>query len=772
MSLRRCATALKSTCRIKLFPAILISRVHHGAFPHPSTTVGYHSRTPSLARVMGRRYLSLTREEITATLETNRNRFLDAISRKDTDDICFYYGALQSLIFELPTLLPGGCDKRFYKLELEDLINATELLIQPGTTRCAGVSLMMLNDCEFLQGLKVNSDLLKHVLQALLASSQPQRAYRLILRFHRSKDSVKPNSHLWALVMLGLGEAGDIGLLKSCIDTLKSSWPFLNSEHYRILLSALLRKRRHPVAELSSVLSDMSSHVPYDPDTYELLRSATTNLGESCEILAEEYLTWCKGRTKSLTKSGVTLTVNDISGIRKRGKHAFRERLGYMKRRGFVPDRKMLSKVLSLDGVSSIKELDFLAEALEVTPDVVDWAVVIRNAAAKHGAITAVDIYEESKRRKITPNSVMIHPLLRALCDTSLKEPKELDIDRALQIYEDVREAAINKGQAYNPNITVFNTLLRVLSCSSSRAKYFPAAISLFEDLDRFDAKWDKMTASAIAVLLMRAASNSEEAMQAYRLVRNSGKQIFDTIAYASILNAYCDLGLEDLKTLPIEGCLEIINNMQEDGVPRTTVIYCVLIRRLATLATRIMKSEVIVAREELLLRLGRVIRRLHHMMSVDASVTPDIIVWNHLLDAYNRVGLFDGVMQIWTIIHSSGETHNASVSIILDACGFAGAYEQASQIWTSLKTSGYPLNAKNWHSWLECLCRLGRLDEAITTFCLDMPKEGSGATLDVMSVMILLSFARKMKRETDLRHRLEVYLPDFCKTLPEDIWD
>ena len=69
-----------------------------------------------------------------------------------------------------------------------------------------------------------------------------------------------------------------------------------------------------------------------------------------------------------------------------------------------------------------------------------------------------------------------------------------------------------------------------------------------------------------------------------------------------------------------------------------------------------------------------------------------------------------------------------------------------AWQYWrfTSLRANGYGLNLRNWHAWLECLCRLGQLDDATRYFCLEMNSGPQRVSPDEQGARILLKFANQ----------------------------
>jgi pentatricopeptide repeat protein len=171
-----------------------------------------------------------------------------------------------------------------------------------------------------------------------------------------------------------------------------------------------------------------------------------------------------------------------------------------------------------------------------------------------------------------------------------------------------------------------------------------------------------------------------------------------------------------------------------------------------------------------LLHRIATAIRRTHDHLTLDASVTPNAHVWTQLMDAYQRCGYFVDAYRVWDVMYLSGQYDSVSVTVILDGCGFAGARDVALKIWTKLHNDGYSFDQANWKAWLECLCRLGNLDEAVKLLCMEMGEGQKDVAPDETCVRIVLSFASAQNQQGEVRSRVRRYLPELWKTLPEDL--
>jgi len=269
----------------------------------------------------------------------------------------------------------------------------------------------------------------------------------------------------------------------------------------------------------------------------------------------------------------------------------------------------------------------------------------------------------------------------------------------------------------------------------------------------------------------MRISSTYEDALSAYRSVRAVKPRMFDGKAYTAILHAYCTLQLGEFAFPPSQGFFEIAKDMQDEGYPKTPQIYTILLGHYAKSAKQFRTMKDVGMRESLRRVLLETVRKTHNLISLDASLSPDVALWNQLMDTYNRVGSISDALEIWTVLRTSGQVNNTSVSIILDACAYARADVKAASIFSALKSSAFPLNLHNWNTWVECLCRLHRLDGALKVACVEMPQlDDRSCHPDESTVDILIKFAARAGKEREVRSLIEQYLPILWSTLPESV--
>jgi len=268
----------------------------------------------------------------------------------------------------------------------------------------------------------------------------------------------------------------------------------------------------------------------------------------------------------------------------------------------------------------------------------------------------------------------------------------------------------------------------------------------------------------------MRSASNFAEAFDAYKTVRERTQVPFQAKGYAAILHTFTTLKFDNRTVPPWQDYFQIVKDMQEDGSPVLPHLYTNMLRQMVRMAARAKPSDT-----DYIPNLQKIVhaaRDVQNLVTVSTATvkTLDTPFWNQLMDTYQRAGAFEDARRVWEKLFHEGRADAASVSIIFDACGYARAGRTAVQVFASLRASGYKLNLRNWHAWLECLCRLGQLDDAARYFCLEMGSGPHGVPPDEQGARILLKFANQHGVGDELRMRIQRFLPALWKKLPSDI--
>ncbi|KAG1864751.1 hypothetical protein DFJ58DRAFT_772661 [Suillus subalutaceus] len=324
---------------------------------------------------------------------------------------------------------------------------------------------------------------------------------------------------------------------------------------------------------------------------------------------------------------------------------------------------------------------------------IIQWAILISNAVRIGDLTGALSIYEESKSTGIIPGTPLVHPLVNALCTTS----STLD-DMPIS----------------------YNILFRAFGASKNVKKYYPIAFSLLEDMEARNVELNSP-------------------MAAYkRICKRPNSPRLDAKGYQAILHTLTQLSFGDHETLP-----SLVKDMQKAGVEITAPVYTILLRHLALLSAELPPEE----RDAL----AAAVRRAHDHLTLDPSFTPDTVLWNQLMDSYQRVGLFAEAYRVWETLFITGRFNQASVCLKLTKLGFK-------------------FNLRTWNTWIECMCRVGKLDDALKVVCLEMGKDQPNIAPDVNTVKVLLSFAARTNQQDEVMDRIKRYLPQLWHTLPREL--
>ncbi len=418
-------------------------------------------------------------------------------------------------------------------------------------------------------------------------------------------------------------------------------------------------------------------------------------------------------------------------------------------RKGFQPTATTLETLAQ--GISTATSMIKWEERTGIRATEEVWTIVIDNAI--HNVRNAVEVYETAVARGQQPTVAMLHPILRAICSQKWRPPSAASLDKALSLhrqYVHLREESMkgmhSRSHQVQGDLPLYNTLLRALTSSEGRPENLQTALSLLEELQSRGIAMDNMTRTSFIILTMHAAQDAQEGLEVYRSVRQSTDgAVLDQKGFVAVLAAYAKLFLTHPSSLG--SCLEILKDMRSSGHHITAEVFTILLRHLGRLGGVETSGTLVAA-----------IRRIHNHITVEASLVPDIVLWNQLMDTYQRVGCFSDAYRVWSSIYISGQYDNASVSIIFDACSFAGSLDAARDIYNKLHHSGFRFNHRNWSNFIECLCRLGRFEDATHVLCVTMPQHDVGPTTEM--VKLLLQFVSGREEQWLVHSRLKEYLP------------
>jgi pentatricopeptide repeat protein len=273
-------------------------------------------------------------------------------------------------------------------------------------------------------------------------------------------------------------------------------------------------------------------------------------------------------------------------------------------------------------------------------------------------------------------------------------------------------------------------------------------------------------------ILNMRSAENLDEAFIRYRKSRADLAES----GYHAVLHAFSrisrSLGHPDM----LEYYLLIVGDMRLAGFTITDRVYTDILQQFAEIGNMRRYEWRKRQRNPLLPRPANMfddlldaVRQIHDLITVDPSIKPERIAWNQLIDTYQRLESFPEAYRVWETMYFSGKYGPIAVSIILDGCGFAGEHAIAKQIVGNLQAANYVFNLHNWNSYIECLCRLNDMSEALKVICTVMGTVAQPVKPEPSTIAIMIKFADTRLQTNTVLTQVRRHLPDLWEVLPQN---
>lgn len=628
-----------------------------------------------------------------------------------------------------------------------------------------------------LCGLRVDADIHNHILQGLLKNGNAQTLLNWLGQMHEKPGNVRPFLEHWHSFLSYCADTAQPKIIRHAMSKMAHSGRKPNNTTFRIFFKALFNSGAS-VSEFYSAFDRIENYsFRYDEGLAEMLFEGFMKFNEpqqATEVKEEFQRRFSKRVVKStaiqaereesleneVEKCGIASAVRLCEDFRKEGYKVTLHTLTIMLR---------FSR--------QVADLEYAEEALQMKAGPLQWSILVGNAVQANDLPGAHSIYCQFRLRGLTPDAPLIQPLLAALCDSAFRSHSDALIDQALGLYRELCHAIppsssnatttrhFGRQRSLGPDAYMYGTLLRAMANSVDVQKYSQLAIALLADMETREIKPDgHIAVASLVVMAMRTSTSFDDALKAYRKVMgNENPKDVGVKGYRWILYTLSRLSFSHEPPLPpIWHYFEIVKDMRRSGVEITPYVYASLLRQLAKLAEG--------ASDEDTLGLAASVRRVHDHLTLDPSITPDTILWNQLMDAYQRVGLFAEAYRVWEVL-LIGETYDhASVSIILDACGYANAWPLAEQVIKKLSERSFSLNQGNWNAYVECMCRNGMLNDAVKMVCLEMGKDQQDVRPNLATAQVLLTFAMRTNQQDEVAMRLQRYLPELWESLPADL--
>ncbi|KAG5650995.1 hypothetical protein H0H81_010295 [Sphagnurus paluster] len=690
-----------------------------------------------------------------------------------------YYPAL---VAELQKTATTSSSDPIPSLNYQQLVTLLDVLATSGRPADLQRIDEILRHMPSMFGINLTIDIHTVILRGLIKHGNDQTIHRWLRNMPSRPIPFTPTLEQFHMVLEACLETSPFRFIRHVIRTMRQTGRKPTTDTFKYLIrsrwDAAAQEEKVPhVYVFSSILDDMKMEsMRYDASIEELLYKRYADLGFNkwAEQIQKEYRSrffddHSAQKQQDIDWNSQLSRTSESNGVRAAIQLFFNK----LKPQGCTASPEVLRALVRHS--NSLEDLRKVEKELDVRLSVDHWSIVIANNVRVGNLPEAQSIYEQSKLAGVVPDAALVHPLIKALCQSTTKSPSEDSLDSALEIYRDlakVAEPSSTTKESYaehsiGPDAGIYHTLLRGIASSPNLTKYFPIAKDLLDDMEKHKISTsDSLTASSIIVLFMRRAETLSDALDVYYGLRSS----LDEKGYAIVLNAFCKLNFGDELHVPsLSSYFEIVKDMRRAGLEITIEVYTILLHQLAILATK-SRNPAVQAPATLHDILVTTTRRTHDFLTLDAAVSPDEQVWNQLMDTYQRLGCFGDAYRVWDTMYLSGRFNHVSVSIILDACGYAGAWQVAKKICTQLFRDRFSFNLHNWNTWVECLCRLGKLNDALKVVCTEMGKNQNTVLPDVELARILIKFARKDNQEAVVLERLGKYLPELWAVLPEDL--
>lgn len=456
----------------------------------------------------------------------------------------------------------------------------------------------------------------------------------------------------------------------------------------------------------------------------------------------------------------------------------FEKKFAMLKRSGFWPDQRSFYVLLAyINDIATFKRVERVF-GIAASP-------FIRNAffniyGRKHGNEKLLRLLQEAKEHGMPQDWAIISAVITLLCNNlqvgRILSESNVDIDTSMEMYLiaiRADEEYIKTGlrlrdvldglSLYEHFEDSFVDLINAISNLPKNEKYTTFALKMMRHSHSVGLKIDSRSACAYLVMLIRSATSYGDALERYRSGHEQARHHISHKQYAKILNEYCTLQFANAACSypPFNGCVAILNDMQETGHALANVHFSILVKYLTKIANSFIEMRD--KDEQATLRKGciDITDRVFAYIMCESTVYLNLVLLAQFMDVHSRLKNFDGVAKLWRMICADGMTHNASVSIVFDACGYNGEYEFAREVKAKFDRDGFVMNRNNWSSWLECLCRLGKIDEAVHELVERAPRDNEGQP-DSLSVRVILSFADKAKRRGTIQPQLRQHFPKF----------
>lgn len=339
-------------------------------------------------------------------------------------------------------------------------------------------------------------------------------------------------------------------------------------------------------------------------------------------------------------------------------------------------------------------------------------------------------LYDHVCSTGIPPTPLLVTPLLRAYCEAFLPSlPSAMKLVDDLLAQQPITAAPSSRLSGSTrrkaPRSLAFDmAIISPVLDACVKLKDLSSARNLLSRLHEAGITMSVTDKSKLLRRLIGITTSWPEAFHMYRSLSrfrtssSAGSRTseagLDERGYMSLLESLCALTFPDPRSsssrlpAPPEELLGIVEDMRAAGHRPWCVIYTSILDYYSKTTPPCYVG----------------VQATHEMLKRDEGLEPDLPLINALMNAYNRVGEPAMVLAIWnSLMATRQEIDGVTLSVFFDTAGRHGllslarkAIRTVRQIEVQDKGESVRsvLTKGAWDSWLECLARCGRLEEAI----------------------------------------------------------
>ncbi|GAC99465.1 hypothetical protein PHSY_007066 [Pseudozyma hubeiensis SY62] len=336
-------------------------------------------------------------------------------------------------------------------------------------------------------------------------------------------------------------------------------------------------------------------------------------------------------------------------------------------------------------------------------------------------------LYDHVRSIGLPPTPLLVKPLLVAYCEAFLPS-----LPSAIRLVDDLleslpassRKSTASKARKANRPATIDMAIILSVIEACVKLKDIASARNFVSRLYEAGVVISATDLLLLMRRLMGIATSWSEAFHIYRSLNlfptwsSAGLRTpttgLDERGYLSLLDHLRTLTFSDpaSPSLPLaappEELLGILHDMRSADHRPTCIVYTSILDYYSKTPTPSYVG----------------VQATHEMLKRDEGLEPDLPLINALMNAYNRVGEPAMVLAIWdSLIATRQEIDGVTLSVFFDTAGRHGLLSLARKAMGTVRRleaegvggGGRSVLTKGaWDSWLECLARCGRLEEAI----------------------------------------------------------